>query len=218
MGLRAVVFDMDGVLVDSEGAYWQMNRNFFADYGLELSDEELDGLAGGSNQLYHRTLRRWWSQAPLADASVTPEEALDRWCARHPIDYAATLFPGVAETLACLRERGLRLALASSSPMSDIMHVIEVCGLGLYFELVVSGADLVESKPDPMIYLQTLARLDLTAGECVAVEDSDPGIASARGAGLRVIARREPRFGFVQEGATWYVDSVPEVLGVVDVL
>ena len=82
------------------------------------------------------------------------------------------------------------------------------------FEPIVSGEQFHESKPDPEIYLHTLDLLGLPAGACCCIEDSVYGIAAGRAAGLTVIAKREERFGFSQEGADRIIDAIPDLLRV----
>ena len=95
------------------------------------------------------------------------------------------------------------------------MKVLEECGIDGYFEVVESGDELHQSKPNPEIYLLTLDKLGLPAEACCAVEDSDPGIEAARRAGIYTIAKREERFGFKQQGADVMVDEIPGVIGAV---
>ena len=130
-------------------------------------------------------------------------------------DYATIRNPGVPETLAALKQQGWRLALASSSPKDNIVQVLEQCGIKDCFELLVSGEDFHQSKPDPAIYLHAIDELGLPAEDCIAVEDSDYGITAAKRAGLTVIAKREERFNFTQEGADYLVDEIPGILDVV---
>lgn len=106
----------------------------------------------------------------------------------------------------------MRLALASSSSHRNIARVLADCGLGGFFEVVTSGEQFHESKPNPEIYLHTLESLGLSAIDCCCVEDSLPGIAAGRVAGLTVIAKREERFGFTQDAADAIIDSIPDVL------
>lgn len=123
--------------------------------------------------------------------------------------------PGVADTIDELRSRGVRVALASSSPMDSILAVLEACDLSDKFELIVSGKDFRESKPNPAIYLYTIEKLDLDASECCCIEDSVPGIAAGKAAGLTVFAKREDRFGFSQDRADAIIDQIPDILGIV---
>lgn len=118
------------------------------------------------------------------------------------------------EGIAGLKERGVRVALASSSPLDNIRTVLAACGLSDAFEVIVSGVDFTESKPDPDIYLHTLAKLGLPAKACCCIEDSVPGITAGKRAGLTVFAKREERFDFSQDAADAILDRVDDILEV----
>lgn len=211
---KAVIFDMDGVIVDTEAFYQREERAFVAEMGLDVSDREILELVGQSHQTFQRVLADWWSRA---GRELTPEAAemtFRTWSALRPRDYAAILNPGVAETIDELRSRGVRVALASSSPMESILAVLEACDLSDRFELIVSGEDFYESKPNPAIYLYALEKLGLDASECCCIEDSVPGIAAGKAAGLTVFAKREERFGFSQDRADAIIDQIPDLLEV----
>lgn len=208
----AVIFDMDGVIVDTEIKYMQDEVVFFAEYGIDMKVEDLYGMAGASHQDFCDFVV---SKLGTVGVELTPDGAWElygEWEKGRPWNYTELLNPGIAETLAALRERGVRIALASSSPMEKIDQVLDECGIGEYFEIRVSGNDFAESKPNPEIYLHTLERLGLPAEACCCVEDSLPGIAAGKAAGLTVFAKREERFGFSQDHADRIIDSVPDLL------
>lgn len=210
---RAVIFDMDGVIVDTERFYFEQLDEMYAAAGIPVSHEELGGAVGASYRDFQRNLVRWFS---MGGVDLSPEEAearYDSWAEAHPADYAALLNPGVCETVRELKSRGVRVALASSSPMDNITHVLDVCGLAGAFELVVSGEQFRESKPNPEIYLHTLTALGLPASACCCIEDSVPGITAGKAAGLTVVAKREERFGFSQADADVIINEIPDVLG-----
>ena len=209
---QAVIFYMDGVIVDSERFYYDQLDEMYSAEGIFVPREELCRAVGASYKDFKSNLVRWFA---MGGVDLSPEEAearYDAWAAVHPADYAALLNPGVRETVAELKGLGVRVALASSSPMDNIMHVLEVCGLSDAFEHVTSGEQFLESKPNPEIYLHTLDLLGLPATSCCCVEDSVPGIAAGKAAGLTVIAKREDRFGFSQELADAVVDSIADIL------
>lgn len=208
----AVIFDMDGVIVDTEKFYLDTLARLFEAEGIEVPFEDLCVTVGASYKDFKRNLVRWFE---LGGEHLAEEEALARynaWEERNQPDFAALLNHGVVETIAELKRRGVRVALASSSPMSNILLVLEACGLSDAFELVTSGEQFHESKPNPEIYLHTLENLGLPAGDCCCVEDSVPGITAGKAAGLTVFAKREDRFGFTQEAADRIIDAIPDLL------
>ena len=197
---------------NSERFYYDQLDEMYSAEGIFVPREELCRAVGASYKDFKSNLVRWFA---MGGVDLSPEEAearYDAWAAVHPAGYAALLNPGVRETVAELKGLGVRVALASSSPMDNIMHVLEVCGLSDAFEHVTSGEQFLESKPNPEIYLHTLDLLGLPATSCCCVEDSVPGIAAGKAAGLTVIAKREDRFGFSQELADAVVDSIADIL------
>lgn len=213
---RAVIFDMDGVIVDSEYAYAQEERAFLDAFGIEVSDEEIAQTVGCSRETFNQTVAQWWERGGYG--TFTPDEAIARfneWGKSYVYDYRALMNPGVPETLDALRARGLRLALASSSPMDNIREVLQACGIEDEFEVIVSGEQFHESKPNPEIYLHTCEVLGLDPGACCCVEDSPYGIEAGKRAGLTVFAKRENRFPFSQDKADVIIDTVPGILEVI---
>lgn len=210
----AVIFDMDGVIVDTEAFYQDQERQFADDLGLPVGDDEILALVGQSHQVFQATLVDWFSRTGREPSGEEAEREFRAWSALHPCDYPSILNPGVAETIDALRARGVRVALASSSPLESIRAVLAACGLEGRFEVVVSGADFVESKPNPAIYLHTVECLGLPVAACCCIEDSVPGITAGKRAGLTVFAKREDRFGFSQDAADAVIDEIPDVLTV----
>ena len=209
----AVIFDMDGVIVDTEYYYLGETAAFAKELGLNLTQEELNGQVGTSHQFFLHMLVDWFERA--GKGHFTGEEALarwDEWAHKRPRDYQALINPGAVDTIRELPRRGVRVALASSSPMVSIEEVLNACGLSDAFEYVVSGEQFKESKPEPDIYLHALDLLGLPANRCCCVEDSVPGITAGKRAGLTVIAKREERFGFSQDAADKIIDQLPELL------
>ena len=212
---QAVIFDMDGVIVDTEKFYFDELAAMSDELGLGITLEERKAQVGMSHQDFQRSLQKWMRRGGRGELTGEEAERIYReWAAGRPRPYARLLNPGVPETVAALHGMGVRVALASSSPLANIEHVLGECGLSGSFEPVVSGEQFRQSKPDPEIYLPTIDVLGLPAEACCCVEDSVYGIAAGRAAGLTVIAKREERFGFSQDGADLIIDTVPELLEV----
>lgn len=209
---EAVIFDMDGVLVDTEIKYMHDEVDFFADHGVAMKVEDLYWTAGTSHQDFCRLVREQLATVGIELDDHQAWTTYKEWEATRPWNYTEVLNPGVAQTLAELRRRGVRVALASSSPQESIERALSQCGLGEYFEFYVSGKDFKESKPNPEIYLHAVERLGLPVSACCCVEDSVPGITAGKAAGLTVFAKREDRFGFSQDAADAIIDQIPDLI------
>lgn len=210
MPLKNIIFDMDGVLVDSEPMHWFRFRNFAKLHDVELTREE-------SLQMVGRTLRKdleFLSKKLDGKYSADELEARFRDPVNHPYfalpTYSEIIMPYVRYVLPRFKEMGLRLAIASSSSRDQIARAIRECQLEKFFDLYVSGDEFRRSKPDPEIYLTTLDRMGAKAEETIVIEDSTYGIQAAKGAGLRVIAREDHRFDFDQSEADYRVGSLYE--------
>ncbi len=208
--IKAVIFDMDGVIIDSEPVYMARQEAYLTARGWQYRPGELNCLVGASNR------EGWEFLWRLSGSKMTMEELKEDYrryqAGQPPIRYTEILNPGFCRTADKLKERGVRLALASSSPLEHIHVVLKECRIEDRFEVVVSGQQFTKSKPDPEIYQYTLSRLGLHAGESIAVEDSAYGIEAAKAAGLTCIALRETRFGFRQEAADYRIETLPELL------
>lgn len=216
---KAVIFDMDGVIVDTEAFYQEDLKRFVEHHGLSVSEEELTSTVGLSEKAFCRVLADWFERAGYG--AIGPSGAgahFDAWCEQTVCDYRELLNPDVPETIAELKRRGARVALASSTSLAGIREALGAVGLLDAFEVIVSGEQFHESKPEPEIYLHTLDLLGLEADSCCCVEDSVPGITAGKRAGLTVFAKREERFGFSQDEADCILDKVSDILTAVDAL
>lgn len=196
--LQAVIYDLDGLLIDSEPCWMQAEMEVLGALGVPLTPErcrETTGLRMDEAVAYWAARYPW--AAPAAEEVV--ERILHRVLAL--LAERAPLKPGVHESLAVVRGAGLRVALASSSPLALIDGVLERFGLRGEFEQVVSAEGERFGKPHPGVYLTTAGRLGVAPAACVALEDSVNGVLSATAAGMRCIAVPErwpvedPRFG-----------------------
>ncbi len=207
MSVKAVIFDMDGVLLDSEPLHLMQIKDVSTSLGKTLSEDYLHSLIGRSlHDTWEETARRLGGNVSLAQYQERLRE--------FPISsdmYKQALFPGVIELLQWLKQEGYVLALASSSTMKTIEKVLKACDIFEYFDIYLSGELFSRSKPDPQIYLETLSRLELSPNDCVIVEDSDAGIEAGRRAGICVIARKDERFSVDTKKANYQVHHTYEV-------
>jgi HAD superfamily hydrolase (TIGR01509 family) len=210
---------MDGVLVDTEPENQRHIHEFFEDRGLALAKADTDDLVGCTGAYFVERINDWWARTPHKRAdeqSMSAEVAMERHFAGIVYDYPTLLNPGVPETIDGLAARGIRCAVASSTSREGIERALAPCGILDKFAFVLSGEDFTHGKPAPDIYLAAARRLGVDPTACIAVEDSDRGIAAGVAAGMHVAVKREERFGFAQEGGTWYLSRIDELLDIID--
>lgn len=212
--IKAVIFDMDGVIIDSEGVYLEYQLEFAKKKNPDVKLEDLYPLVGATKQECWEVVER------VVSNGQTWEELRNEFRQRDiysEIDYRSIYRPEVTDTLKQLKDAGFRLALASSTHLELVERVLEENGIRDYFEAVVSGEQFKKSKPDPEIYLYTAGQLKLEPGECLAVEDSTIGITAAHRAGLKIAAVIDTRYGFDQSLADYKLNTVNDVLEAVKV-
>jgi mannitol-1-/sugar-/sorbitol-6-/2-deoxyglucose-6-phosphatase len=207
--IEAVVFDMDGVLLDSEPLWRAAEREVFGRLGIEVTEEDLMRTMGvriaDVVQGWHRR-QPWEGPSP---AEVT-EEIVDR--VADTIEREGRLNDGAVNAIDYLRGLGLRLALASSSPMRLIRAVLAMDGLEDRFEVVLTAEEEARGKPDPAVYLTAADRLGVPPERCLAIEDSLAGIRAAKAAGMVCIAVPEhPPAEASEAGADLVLDSLTEL-------
>lgn len=208
--LKAVLFDMDGVLIDSETVYMDiLYSNLVQKYGF-LNREDLYPIVGMDSESTHLFLYQV-TREPLDNAAFDLYmEAVYR--DMHVDDYKDILNPGVMETLEFLKKRKFKMALASSSKMYLIEKVLEQCGIASFFDYVISGEQFAESKPNPEIYLTAMREIGCTPDECIVVEDSSYGIEAGLSAGTYVIAKKDERFNIDQSKADHQINAIDEII------
>lgn len=184
MALHAVIFDMDGVIVDSEPYSMQALVETLREYGIEPTAEDL-------RQSYGRTVREDFANYfQKYGVSANLDAAIRRKQARYFALAVGHLrpFAGVMSLLERLRQRGYRLGLASSGNQEKVTFGMNALALDGRFDAIVTGDDVTQSKPHPEIYLIAARRLALQPSECVAIEDAPAGVEAAKRAGMRCIA------------------------------
>lgn len=185
--MKAVIFDMDGVIVDSEAQWKAVEAEFFREAVTGWKDEHNDRITGLGVEDLHRFLVKEYDFTMgkvefLAHCDVSATKVY-----RDRVDCSE----GFLELARHLKHRGIRTAIASSSPERWIKLVVERFELTPLLDAVVSADDVGgRTKPLPDIYLEASARLNLPPGECLAIEDSSIGLLAAKRAGMKVAAFR----------------------------
>ncbi|WP_394525836.1 HAD family hydrolase [Lacrimispora sp. JR3] len=207
--IKAVIFDMDGVLIDSEGVYLEYQLEFARTKNPNVRLEQLYPMAGATKK------DSWEVMERAVNNGQTWEELRDEFRKKdiyREIDYRKLYRPAATAVLSQLKADGYRLALASSTHLELVERILEENGIRSYFEEVISGSQFKRSKPDPEIYLHTAACLGLAPRECLAVEDSTLGIQAAYRAGMKIAAIIDTRYGFDQSLADYRLSQVKDVL------
>lgn len=189
MAVEAIIFDMDGVLVDSE-VYWARSRVAFArDIGKTWTDEDQRLAMGRSTHEWARVMQE------RLELDWTIEAIIDDMFQRVMACYEEKmpLRPGALEAVQ-LAAGAYPVALASGSPIPIIQHVMALTGLDRVFQVMVYGDDQPNGKPAPDIYLETARQLGIAPGKAVGIEDSVNGIRALKNAGMYIIAAPSPDF------------------------
>ncbi|MDR3270508.1 MAG: HAD family phosphatase [Peptococcaceae bacterium] len=180
-GIKAVLWDMDGVLIDSEPHYnvsvGEMARSLGFDYGAG----EIAKVTGSSYKNIAEILGLDMPQAELQRLYI---DALMRAVTEN----VTGLIDGVPEFLDLLKGCGVKMAIGSSSPRELVEFIVQKCGLSQWMDVMITGSDAENGKPAPDIYLKCAERLGVTPTECLVIEDSRNGILAGKNAGMFVCA------------------------------
>lgn len=188
MSRRTIVFDCDGTLVDSEPLARRAWARELDARGHTLTDAEYLAVLGSPYPRTHAFFSERVELPPPAEFAATIGDAMATL-----IDAELRPFADAVETIEALRAGGARLGLATSSVRSRLDRTLERVGLTGVFEVTVAGDEIEHGKPAPDIYLAAADRLGIDPAQCLAVEDTATGVASARAAGMTVVAiAREP--------------------------
>lgn len=211
--IKAVVFDMDGVLIDSEPVYLEHAVKMLQAKHPHVTNEALNPTVGMRSKEYNTfmaELLRMREDDPHFQGLL---KELNTTC---HVTYSEIMRPQVPGVLRALREKGIKIGLASSSSLSNIHQVLTECGIKEYFDSIVSGDAFVHAKPDPEIYLCTFKRLEVEPQEVLVVEDSTYGVAAGAASGAFVAALKDERFSFDQSPADRRIDSLTEILQIIE--
>lgn len=190
--LKAIIFDMDGVLTDSEPVHFEANKRIMKELGHELEYEYYKQFIGS-------TLTHMW-QVIKADYGIEGEiETLNRMSeqgSREIIGKAGHIrIPGACELVEMFSKNKLHLAVASSSAPDVIDDVVSSLGIKQYFDVLVSGVSVPHPKPAPDIFLSVAEKLAINSSECMVIEDSANGVSAAKAAGMTCIGYLNPNSG-----------------------
>lgn len=178
-----VIWDMDGVLVDTEAFHYQSWTSTLAEYGFSFPYKTFRQSFGMNNEgVLRELLGERYSEKLYLEISERKEARF-----REMIRGEVKLLPGVRPLLDALKAENVSQAIGSSAPQANIETIVLELGLDAYFEVVVSAAGM-PSKPDPTVFLTAADRLHLPSGQCIVIEDAIAGVEAARRAGMKCVA------------------------------
>jgi len=199
----AAIFDMDGLLIDSEPLWEQAELDIFSTLDIDLSRrEELPDTLG---LRIDQVVRMWYETLPWSGPTQqeVTKRVIDR--ALSLVEETRPLLPGVEDALQLCQRSGLKIALASASPLFMLERVLEMFNIRSYFEILASAESLPYSKPHPQVYLDAAARLGVDPLNCVTLEDSFNGMVATKAARMRSIV--VPDAGYAAD-ARWALADV----------
>jgi len=206
---RAAIFDMDGVIVDSEIVYNDYLLAFAQTKNPAVTMDQINPMVGRTKK------DSWMIMADAIGNGQSWEELYNEFRVldiyQH-VDYKKIFRPEALAVVKELRNRGYRVALASSTGPRLIARIMEETGMRPWFDLIVSGNQFKQSKPNPEIYHYTAKTLKVPEETCFVIEDSEVGIEAGKAAGMTVAALRDDRFGFDQGKADHMMENLMEIL------
>jgi len=206
--ISAVLFDLDGVLVDSETISREASDRTLAEVGIYLTDDERKEIFG------RRTVENYRRHIMRRGLDLSAEELVEKKVALFGELIKGRLrpLPGVLDLLAAVNDAGIKKAVVSSSPLDRVNASLEEVGLLKEFEVILSGDCCAEGKPDPEPFVLAAKKLGVKPLECVVIEDAEPGILAAKAAGMKCVAVRSPNtFGQDLSKADLIVDELGEL-------
>ncbi|MCC5466910.1 HAD family hydrolase [Pelosinus baikalensis] len=204
---QAVIFDMDGVLVDTENFYFKRRMKFFDELKIEPASRKIQDFVGLTNEMI------WERLIPNDEKKrkILREKYVD-YSKEHEVCFSEVLNTSVKEVFRKLKDKNIKIAIASSSEKKDILRMIKECELNNYIDFVISGEECAESKPNPEIYIKAVKALDLLETEALAVEDSVLGIRAAKLAGLTVGALVQKDYYIDQSEADYKMNDLIQLI------
>lgn len=181
---RAVIWDVDGTLIDSMEYHWLMWRDALAAEGVALTRERFEESFGQRNDA---VISLFLGRAATPEEVARIGEAKESRYRNAVRTRGIELLPGVARWLRRLKAEGWRQAIASSAPPANIEAIVETLDLAQFFDAIVSAEDVPRGKPDPAIFLEAARRLEAAPARSVVMEDAHAGIEAARRAGMKSI-------------------------------
>ena len=205
-GARAVLWDVDGTLIDSREYHWLSWRGALAAESFELTREQFERTFGRRNEEILGAYFPGYDAAEIARVGEAKEVAYRELVRSGGVE----LLPGVRRWLERLRAEGWLQALASSAPRLNLDAIVSALDLGHFFQGVASAEDVSEGKPSPQVFLAAASKLGVGPAACVVVEDAPAGTEAARRAGMRSIGVLSSHTGLEADIVVRTLEELPD--------
>lgn len=207
---KAVIFDMDGVLIDSEMFYFKRRMAFFDSIGIEPGTREFKNFIGLSD-------KSLWEVLVPNDKNKREElkEKYFDYKKNNIIDFSKVLNKSAKYVMTKLKDNNIKIAIASSSEKKEILRMVKECDLDKYIDFIISGEECIQSKPNPEIYNKAINALELSPKEVIAIEDSKLGIAAAKAASIEVLALEQNDNEQDQSEANYIIKDLEQALDLI---
>lgn len=213
--IKAIFFDFDGVIVDSEKLHSDLTINYLRSNKIPIPVYEVYGAVGGNPKMnYWKRVYNTYKNNISCSYNEFVGGIRNAHKSLKDFDYSKIMFEDVPYVLNNLKNKGYLLALASSSPRDYLVKNLINCGLTNIFDFIISGQEIEHSKPSPDIYNKCIECFNLQRDECIVIEDSFFGIQAAKNAGLFTIAIKDYRFGIRQELADAFADNLTDAMDI----
>jgi beta-phosphoglucomutase family hydrolase len=205
--IAAVIWDMDGVLADTASYHLLAWRETFAKRGIKFTEEDFRrGFGIKNDAIIKNVLGEQTTEAEIETIAREKEATF-----RRIIGQNIKPLPGALKLLEALDKHGVKMAIASSTPIENIRLIVGSLGIEKYFRAIVTGHDVTEGKPSPQVFLLAAQRLGVDPKNCIVFEDAVAGVKAAKSAGMHCVAitSSHPREKLTQ--ADLIVDSLEEL-------
>jgi len=189
--IRSVIFDMDGVIVESEPMHVEAEKQILLKHGIRITSEELRNYTGTTAEYEFNDLIRKYKLNTTAETLFNEKEEI----LFKLLEERTEPTKGVIELVRSLKQQGFKLGVATSGHRKLAHYYLKKLGLESFFDTVVCAEDITRSKPDPEIFLKAAQRLGVQPSECIVIEDAKFGVEAAKKAGMKCVGYRNPSSG-----------------------
>lgn len=192
--IKAVIFDMDGTIIDSEPLHFSLEDKIFKSYGINMDKEEHNSYIGTTSfYMWDKIKNRYNLKEEVKELVKKDRDEYYHTIIKNPEKIIE--MEGAVSLIKKLYEKNIKLCLASSSPLDVINHVLKTLKIDKLFCQVITGDAVKNSKPSPDIFLKSAELLKVLPEECVVFEDSNNGVTAAKRAGMKCVGIRNPNSG-----------------------